>query len=155
MATTALLCTDGSPVSLAALAAGLALLAPPDRIVVATVDEGVDPMLLTGASGFSGGIITAEQYEEQADAQADHADVVLRETIAALDLADTTETRVVSGDPGQALCDLAAELDASVLVAGSHGRGGIKRAILGSVSDHLVRHAPCPVVLTRAGIDAG
>jgi len=33
-------------------------------------------------------------------------------------------------------------------VVGSRGRGGLKRAVLGSVSDHLVRNAPCTVVVT-------
>jgi nucleotide-binding universal stress UspA family protein len=35
---------------------------------------------------------------------------------------------------------------------GSRGRGGIKRALLGSVSDHVVRNAPCPVVIARPTI---
>jgi nucleotide-binding universal stress UspA family protein len=41
-------------------------------------------------------------------------------------------------------------VSASALVMGSRGRGGIKRALLGSVSDYVVRHAPCPVVITNA-----
>jgi nucleotide-binding universal stress UspA family protein len=149
----ALLCTDGSELSVTALAAGLALLDAPDRIVVATVDEGVDPMLLTGASGLSGGIVTAEQYEDDAEAKAELAADHLQATVAALGIEGRAETTVVQGEPGHALCDLAAQLPASVVVAGSHGRGGLKRALLGSVSDHLVRNAPCPVLLTRAGVD--
>ena len=34
------------------------------------------------------------------------------------------------------------------IVRGSRGRGGLRRAVLGSVSDHVVRNAPCPVVVT-------
>ena len=33
-------------------------------------------------------------------------------------------------------------------MVGSRGRGGLKRAVLGSVSDHIVRNAPCPVLVT-------
>lgn len=36
------------------------------------------------------------------------------------------------------------------IVIGTRGRGGIKRALLGSVSDYVVRNAPCPVVVTTA-----
>jgi nucleotide-binding universal stress UspA family protein len=59
----------------------------------------------------------------------------------------------IEGDPGRALCDFASERGATVIVAGSRGRGGIKRAVLGSVSDHLVRNAPCPVLLSGPAAD--
>ena len=36
-----------------------------------------------------------------------------------------------------------------LIVLGSHGRHGVNRSIFGSVSDHVVRHAPCPVVVVR------
>jgi nucleotide-binding universal stress UspA family protein len=46
------------------------------------------------------------------------------------------------------LCELAEEIGAGAIVIGSRGRGGFKRALLGSVSDYVVRNAPCPVVVT-------
>lgn len=39
---------------------------------------------------------------------------------------------------------------AELIVMGTHGRSGLKRLILGSVADHIVRHASCPVVTVRA-----
>lgn len=68
------------------------------------------------------------------------------ETATALGLAQA-ETRMVEGSPGHTLCALADELSASTLVMGTRGRGGIKRAFLGSVSDYVVRNAPCPVLV--------
>ena len=59
------------------------------------------------------------------------------------------QTEVLYGDPGHALCHVAAERSARAIVMGSRGRGGLKRALLGSVSDYVVRNAPCPVVITR------
>jgi len=56
---------------------------------------------------------------------------------------------VWEGDPGEAIVDAAAAEHASLIVLGSHGRHGVDRAIYGSVSDHVVRHAPCPVVVVR------
>jgi nucleotide-binding universal stress UspA family protein len=58
------------------------------------------------------------------------------------------ETRVLRGDPGTEICELAAQTSARAIVLGTRGLGGLKRAVLGSVSDHIVRNAPCPVVVT-------
>ena len=44
---------------------------------------------------------------------------------------------------------IARDESATAIVIGSRGRGGIKKALLGSVSDYVVRNAPCPVVVTR------
>ncbi|MER3417703.1 MAG: hypothetical protein C4343_00990 [Chloroflexota bacterium] len=38
-------------------------------------------------------------------------------------------------------------------VVGSHGRRGVERALLGSVSDHVLRHAPCPVLVVGSGVE--
>lgn len=51
--------------------------------------------------------------------------------------------------PGPAIVAYAARVEADLIAMTSHGRGGIARAVLGSVSDHVVRHAPCPVLLER------
>ncbi|GAA4744052.1 universal stress protein [Nocardioides endophyticus] len=56
-------------------------------------------------------------------------------------------TRVVSGDPRQVLLDLAET--AQLLVVGSHGRGPIRRRMLGSVSAELAERASCPVIVMR------
>jgi len=44
----------------------------------------------------------------------------------------------------------AREWPASLIVIGSHGRRGIKRAVLGSVAEAVMRHAPCPVMVVKA-----
>ena len=53
------------------------------------------------------------------------------------------------GDPGEQIV-LAAEAEkADLVVVGSHGRGAVGRFFIGSVSDYVVRHAHCPVVVVR------
>jgi nucleotide-binding universal stress UspA family protein len=56
--------------------------------------------------------------------------------------------RVIEGNPVQALLDASAGAD--LLVVGSRGHGGFTEALLGSVSQHLVQHALCPVVIIRS-----
>jgi universal stress protein A len=47
------------------------------------------------------------------------------------------------------VCKVAADLGVDVIVVGSHGKTGFGRLLLGSVSEHVVRHAPCPVLVVR------
>lgn len=154
MATTVLLCTDGSDRSTHALSAGLALLAPDVHPIIVTVVEERDPTLVTGA-GLAGGVMSPEEFE-RIDAQAvAAADARVEAARTALGLPDA-EVRVLRGRPGHALVDLATEVGAAAIVMGSRGRGGLTRAVLGSVSDHLVRHAPCTVLVTGDhGLDEG
>ena len=47
------------------------------------------------------------------------------------------------------IVSLAEEIEAGLIVVGSRGLGGIRRALMGSVSDSVVRHARCPVMVVR------
>jgi len=54
------------------------------------------------------------------------------------------------GDPGESIVDAARSEQVDLVVVGSHGRGSVGRFLIGSVSDHVVRHAHCPVLVVRA-----
>jgi nucleotide-binding universal stress UspA family protein len=62
---------------------------------------------------------------------------------------DSVEARVVEGDPAGAIVDLAREAGADVIVIGSHGRTGLGRLLMGSVAEHVVRKASCPVLTVK------
>jgi nucleotide-binding universal stress UspA family protein len=53
------------------------------------------------------------------------------------------------GEVAREIVHLAEDLGVGLIVMGSRGRGGIRRALMGSVSDSVVRHAPCPVMVIR------
>jgi len=53
------------------------------------------------------------------------------------------------GDAGETIVDAAEAESADLIVVGTHERGAVGRLFLGSVSDHVVRHACCPVMVVR------
>ncbi|MEO5965241.1 MAG: universal stress protein [Candidatus Limnocylindrales bacterium] len=56
---------------------------------------------------------------------------------------------VWTGDPGDMIVEAAEAEHADMVLVGSHGRGAVGRFFIGSVSEHVVRHAPCPVLVVR------
>ena len=59
------------------------------------------------------------------------------------------EAHLIEGRIAPEIVALAEEIGAGLIVMGSRGRGGIRRALMGSVSDSVVRHAHCPVLVVR------
>ena len=53
------------------------------------------------------------------------------------------------GDPGTVIADFAAEIHADLIVIPSHGYHGVKRLLLGSVTERVLRQASCPVLVLR------
>lgn len=51
--------------------------------------------------------------------------------------------------PGEIICKIAEEEEVAMIVVGTRGLGKVRRAIMGSVSDYVVHHSPCPVIVCR------
>jgi nucleotide-binding universal stress UspA family protein len=75
-----------------------------------------------------------------------HLVSVVREARAA---GVTAEFLVWDGDAGSSIAAAADAEHADLVVVGTRGRSGAERMFLGSVSDHVVRHAACPVLVVR------
>jgi universal stress protein A len=56
---------------------------------------------------------------------------------------------VRAGSPGVQIADLAKSMLADLIIISTHGHTGLKHVLLGSVAEHVVRHAPCPVLVVR------
>src|SRR5215203_730504 len=59
------------------------------------------------------------------------------------------QVHLMWGRPDREIVHLADEIGAGLIVIGSRGQGGVRRALMGSVSDSVVRHAHCPVLVVR------
>jgi len=59
------------------------------------------------------------------------------------------EVLLRTGDARDAICQAAKEVHADLIVMGTHGRRGVTRALLGSVTESVIRQSPCPVLTVR------
>lgn len=59
------------------------------------------------------------------------------------------ETVVRTGSATAEIIDVASKLPVDMIVISTHGYSGLRHVVLGSVAEHVVRHAPCPVLVVR------
>jgi len=142
-----LVALDGSDASSRALDAALALAAETgarltpvyvvDFLVPAYDTSGYDPSILVDAFREEGLRVT-----EDAATRMKARDVAGTPRIA--NVAPAGE------DVAQRIVGLAGEIDADLIVIGTHGRRGFRRLVLGSVAERVLRHATCPVLMIPA-----
>lgn len=60
------------------------------------------------------------------------------------------ETFIGEADAYQAIVKLAADQGVNMIVVGSHGRTGLRRLLMGSVTEKVIGHAPCPVLIVKS-----
>jgi len=141
----ALIATDGTEASLAAARLAPTLLPDDTKYVVASIvplpeEAGSD------AGGMEGPLLDPATADEQDREIIEHARDSVSLTAQAL-APHPVDERVVRGEAGSSVVELADELSVDLIVVASTGRGAISRALLGSVSDHVVHHASCPVLV--------
>ena len=142
-----LLAHDGSAIARRAHARGIDLLGPDHDYLLVGV---VPPTYLPGAplSPMDAAHVTIPDLETEIAVEHQERKAMedsMAEAIAELQIAATT--RIELGDPASTLCEVAKEVDAGAIVMGSHGHGLLTRVIMGSVSTHVLHHAPCPVLI--------
>jgi universal stress protein A len=131
--------TDFSPGSAAAFEYACDLARDYDARVV--VLHAFGPVVPVGAEGV---IISPDLDELRA---------IARQEIDALRPTNPTvrmERAVREGPSTQAILDAAEEFRADLIVMGTHGRSGFRRLVLGSVTEEVLRKAPCPVLTVKA-----
>lgn len=145
---TVLLTTDGSDLATAAMAKGIELVGRDHRFVsLAVVPHAFVPAAAVSPMDTHPTVVdpVLEEELEAEDRTESAADLEEMDRILSIESEHLLET----GDPGENICGTAARLGADVVVIGSHGHGWLQRVLIGSVSNHVLHHAPCPVLVIR------
>lgn len=100
---------------------------------------------------WAGTLPSVDEAAEQLRAYTQQKVTAFREAHRDLDLAflDSIVAHQRLDVPSEEIARLAAEIDADLIVVGTHGRRGLSRLLLGSVAEGIVRLGPCPVLVVR------
>ncbi len=90
-------------------------------------------------------------FEDMVHDQRREAQTMLEQQVKRVEESGGTvnERHLREGKADEEIVVLAQEIGAGLIVMGSRGQGRIRRALMGSVSDSVVRHAHCPVLVVR------
>jgi nucleotide-binding universal stress UspA family protein len=136
-----LLAVDGSEASDAAIAAVKNMPLPRPSVIRVLAATGSVFPAVEGVAVNYGRIMDELSRESQA---------VANRAIHELEgVAASVEGRVRREDARSAILDEATSWGADLIVVGSHGRRGLRRLMMGSVAEYVVRHAPCSVEVAR------
>ncbi len=128
---------DFSTASADALKTGLALVAKPEDVHVIYVTA--PPIAFNYAEGWA-----LDDPAMRMKAACQHLTKFLETANAA-----GVKTIIREGDQGLMISDYADEVHADLIVMPSHGYHGVKRLLLGSVAERVLRHANCPILVLR------
>lgn len=139
-----LVATDGSGAADAALSEAIAIAKQTgDELAVITVWRALqgDFGLAYPSTAMLGDLLEAERT---------HAESTLEEAASRANTARVPmRARLVTGDPAERILAYASEVDARLIAIGRRGYGTVASLLVGSVSDAVIRKAPCPVLVVR------
>jgi len=96
-----------------------------------------------------------KSYISAADLAAWHSDESGRTLRSAAEILSAAgvpfEQHALTGFAPERIVEFARSVNATAIVMGTHGRGAFLDAIVGSVAGRVIAHAPCPVILVKAG----
>ncbi len=98
-----------------------------------------------GTGGMGGDRTTMEEVRDQVQ---QHGERIVTTAIDRMSAVDTVSA-IESGNPHEVILDYADENDIEMIVMGTHGRTGVDRYLIGSVTEKVVRLAEVPVVSVR------
>jgi len=141
-----LLATDGSPSAAEAQKEAFELAQRLDApLLVVSVVHAALPAI--GYSGYGYSNVVAELTQAERHRV---KDLLATVAASACGASLSCSTLLADGFVVEAVCQVASEHDARLIVVGSHGWGAARRFLSGSVSTGLVHQAPCPVLVVRS-----
>jgi nucleotide-binding universal stress UspA family protein len=140
-----LLAIDGSPYSAPPVRAAATRPWPPSSVVrvLSVVESQYPPGFVPEAPLVPNLTATQKALRDEAEALVES----VAETVRKAGL--RTEVSVRDGTPGDEIVEEATSWGADLILMGSHGRTALKRVLMGSVAQYVVRHAPCSVEVVR------
>lgn len=145
-----LVATDGSDYSKAAIEKCCQIIAKPDNTTIKIVSVAqIVTSVATEPFPFSAAYIQEADtaLRDQAMSFVTDAKKTILEKFSDSNLSVSTE--VLDGSAGKAIVEEAQEWEADLIVVGSHGYGFWNRVLVGSVSQAVINHAPCSVLIVR------
>jgi nucleotide-binding universal stress UspA family protein len=129
---------------------------PNGEVHIINVARGYGPMVHLD----TGGDITTLSMEEASHKLKLYVEELLEKFVAAREAAalpvfERAVTHLRLDSPAEEIAQLASDLEADLVVVGTHGRRGLRRLLLGSVAEGVVRLAPCPVLVVRPKDETG
>jgi len=145
-----LLATDGGKQSEAAITAVQKLsLGDEDEVRIISVVDMALPMAIDIYGGYLPDTADLEKTARENAAKI-VADAAEKFTTASDGAKFAVSTDILFGSPDSRIVETAEEWHADLIVVGSHGYSRWERLLLGSVSDSVVHHAPCSVLVVRS-----
>ena len=135
-----LLAVDGSEHSFKAAqtAADLARIMQSERLRIVVCFNKIPPYL------------GEPNLQKAIDARLVEAQRILQKALGFVgDVPAEVHTELIEGDPAEAIIEVAKTRQSDIIVMGSRGLGGLAGLVLGSASQKVVSHAPCPVLIVR------
>jgi nucleotide-binding universal stress UspA family protein len=134
---------DGSALSARAVPMAYALAGPDTELVLV---QAIDPVRIAeGISAYGAGATWLDERRQPHRKAADELALVRASLPADL----SVDSYVTEGDAAGTIVDTARETKADLIVMSSHGYTGVRRWVMGSVAEKVLRAAPCPVLVVR------
>lgn len=119
-------------------------------VPLASFHKAVVTLLYVADPGYSGGVYGGVDYaylERGAREDGERELTRLAQDRIPDDVCAVTLVKI--GSPSTEIVEAATDLPADLIVISTHGRTGLKHVFLGSVAEHVVQRAPCPVLVVR------
>jgi len=107
-----------------------------------SVELGLYPQMINPATYETQQVIMEQQIEQALNLLRSYCQTATSQGVP-------TEFDYKVGDPGQWICQMAQNWGADLIVMGRRGRTGLTEALLGSVSNHVLHHAPCSLLVMQ------